>query len=322
MLERGMRITSGTVADAAGVTRQAAHRHLSQMVDRGELHAVGSGRGAHYVAHVLEVTLTRDRAGLREDAFYDEVVQALPAVGTAPDRANRIFHYAFTEMVNNAVDHSGGTRVTCEVRADEKILRAAISDDGIGAFENVRSALGLRNRVDAVGEISKGKTTTDAEHHTGQGIFFTSKAVDWFELASGDIRWIVDNRTADQAIGACDVEGTRVAFEVDLSTTRDMRAVFDEYTTDLEFDRSRTFVRLFSYGTSFVSRSEAKRLLSGLEKFREVVVDFAGVDIVGQGFADEVFRVWARAHTETRLLPVNMIEPVRFMVDRALREGG
>ncbi|MBL8714467.1 MAG: hypothetical protein JNL79_00615, partial [Myxococcales bacterium] len=42
---------------------------------------------------------------------------------------------------------------------------------------------------------------------------------------------------------------------------------------------------------------------------------------IGQGFADEVFRVWARAHAGTRLLPVDMNEGVGFMVRRALAEG-
>jgi len=67
-----------------------------------------------------------------------------------------------------------------------------------------------------------------------------------------------------------------------------------------------------------VSRSEAKRLLHGLDRFREVVLDFRGVEGVGQGFADEVFRVWAHAHPQTTLIPVHMNRAVEFMVRRAL----
>ena len=37
-------------------------------------------------------------------------------------------------------------------------------------------------------------------------------------------------------------------------------------------------------GVAFVSRSEAKRLLSGMERFKEVEVDFTGIGVVGQGF--------------------------------------
>jgi len=81
----------------------------------------------------------------------------------------------------------------------------------------------------------------------------------------------------------------------------------------------RTIVRLQETGTTLMSRSQAKRLLSGLERFSEVVLDFGGVDLVGQGFADEVFRVWARQHSEVALIPIAMSAPVAFMVERAIR---
>ena len=68
---------------------------------------------------------------------------------------------------------------------------------------------------------------------------------------------------------------------------------------------------------NLVARSEAKRLLHGLEKLEEVMLDFQGVRSVGQGFADEVFRVWAQAHPGTRLVAEHMNDVVRFMVERA-----
>lgn len=81
---------------------------------------------------------------------------------------------------------------------------------------------------------------------------------------------------------------------------------------------SQTFVvMLLPLGARLISRSEAKRLLAGLDRFAEVVLDFNGVEEIGQGFADEVFRVWARAHPKVRLKPVNMSEAVEFMVRRA-----
>ncbi|MFT4843133.1 MAG: hypothetical protein ACI85K_001160 [Hyphomicrobiaceae bacterium] len=44
------------------------------------------------------------------------------------------------------------------------------------------------------------------------------------------------------------------------------------------------------------------------------------VDGVGQGFTDEVFRVWANRHPEVLLAPVNKVEPVQFFVERAERK--
>ena len=40
-----------------------------------------------------------------------------------------------------------------------------------------------------------------------------------------------------------------------------------------------------------------------------------GVEAVGQGFVDEMFRVWKNRHPNTRLHPVNMIPPIAFLVE-------
>ncbi|MDQ0577489.1 STAS-like domain-containing protein [Agromyces albus] len=80
-------------------------------------------------------------------------------------------------------------------------------------------------------------------------------------------------------------------------------------------------IKLFELGTEFVSRSEAKRLAVGLEKFTEVELDFQGVDLVGQGFVDELFRVWAADHPDTRLIPVRTDSAVEFMIRRGLGRG-
>jgi hypothetical protein len=118
------------------------------------------------------------------------------------------------------------------------------------------------------------------------------------------------------------LQGTLASVEIDLADVRSLAALFDEYTLDYEFAKTRTVVRLFAIGVRFVSRSEAKRLLHGLDRFRAVVLDFRGVEGVGQGFADEVFRVWAGAHPAVSLESVNMNEPVAFMVERARRREG
>jgi hypothetical protein len=58
-----------------------------------------------------------------------------------------------------------------------------------------------------------------------------------------------------------------------------------------------------------------------LERFREAVIDFNGIDEVGQGFLDELFRVWAREHPDTRLVPINMSPVVERLVRRATNQN-
>jgi anti-sigma regulatory factor (Ser/Thr protein kinase) len=234
--------------------------------------------------------------------------------------ASSIVHYTLTEMVNNAIDHSGGTHVVVVVTSRGEDIEVTVLDDGVGAYAHLRDVLGLGELTDALLELSKGKRTTDPARHTGEGVFFTSKAVGVFRLESNGIAWTVDNRRSDQAVGDSRItRGTRVRLTVSRTATRDVSDVFREFTDeDHRFYRSRTSVKLAQIGVLFVSRSEARRLLIGLEAFSEVELDFAGVDEVGQGFADEVFRVWQRSHVATRLTPVGMSPMVEFMVRRSM----
>lgn len=80
-----------------------------------------------------------------------------------------------------------------------------IRDEGRGAFTHLRRELGLPDAIAAVQEVSKGKVTTDPQHHSGEGIFFSSKVVDLFELSSAGLVWVVDNVRGDQALGSSDV---------------------------------------------------------------------------------------------------------------------
>lgn len=75
---------------------------------------------------------------------------------------------------------------------------------------------------------------------------------------------------------------------------------------DYGFTKTVVPVRLLSEGAdNLVSRSQAKRLLARLDKFRKVLLDFEGIDSIGRPFADEIFRVFANANPNTEVIPIN-----------------
>lgn len=256
--------------------------------------------------------------GLSEDVVWRRIRQDLDI--DPETAAGRIMGYAFTEMLNNAIDHSDSQTVsiTWWTTPDQWIFE--VRDYGVGAYPKLRAGLRLASDFEAVQELSKGKRTTDRAHHTGEGIFFTSKAVDIFRLTSSGVRWTVDNLRHDVALGIVDaVSGTSVVCQLDPRTGKDLAAIFSQFTDDLAFTTTRPIVKLFEIGTSFVSRSEARRLLDGLAAdFETVEVDFTGVSDVGQGFVDELLRVWPRRHPGKTVVPVNMNPAVEFMVRRGL----
>lgn len=316
-------VTAGEVARAAGVTRQAAHYHLARMVRDGELRRVGAGRGSGYVPDA-DLDRTYPLEGLEEDRVWDDVVRDVPNIQDPPSNVLSIMRYAFTEMLNNAIDHSGGTEARVKVWAPDP-LAFEINDDGVGVFQHVRERLELPDDLAALQQLSKGRETTAPDRHSGEGIFFTSKAVDLFELDANRLRWIVDSIRGDQAIGeAPEHPGTRVRSDLDPATGRTLEGVFAPFVDEesLRFDRTVVPLALFETEGRFVSRAEAKRLGTRLERFREAVVDFSGIDDVGLAFVDELFRVWAGEHPETRLEPINMSPVVERLVRRATATSG
>jgi hypothetical protein len=250
---------------------------------------------------------------------WREVFQ--PVVRDLAENVQDIWHYGVTEMVNNAVDHSASPEVRVGVHRDAVCTTGFVADVGEGIFLKIQRLLGLYDPREAILELAKGKLTTDPVHHTGEWIFFASKIFDAFVIRSGKLSFMHDTDPFDVLLERpLDAPGTLVLMRLANDSPRVSRAVFDEYAAPEEYTFAKTVVpvRLAQYeGEKLVSRSQAKRLLLRFERFRHVVLDFAQVVEIGQALADELFRVFARAHPEVALAAVNMTAEVERTVRRA-----
>jgi len=56
-------------------------------------------------------------------------------------------------------------------------------------------------------------------------------------------------------------------------------------------------------------------LLVNLEKFREVELDFKSVKQLGQGFADEVFRIYAEKNPQIMINTSNTSPAIQAMIN-------
>lgn len=255
--------------------------------------------------------------GLEEDQVW--CATALLLLEGLPTNTIDIWHYCVTEMVNNAIDHSEGSRLTVTVRRRPSNTRIQVLDDGIGIFRKIKAAFNLEDETQAILELSKGKLTTDPDRHSGQGIFFTSRMLDEFSIlsrgayfsheATDPLDWIMPDDDP--------VSSTMVTMALDNNTERTLKDVFDQYSSGDSYDFSKTVVplRLARLGEEkLISRSQAKKALSRVEKFRAVVFDFAGIEMIGQAFADEIFRVWARAHEDVECMVIDASPAVRKMI--------
>jgi anti-sigma regulatory factor (Ser/Thr protein kinase) len=307
--------------DAFGISRQSIHRHLSALVDEGFLEAIGKTRSRRYTlgvirAHVARYPLEKLDESLVHRRDFSFVFEGLPS------NLSEICHYGFTEILNNAIDHSEGDEVVVVVKRSEEGVGISISDNGEGVFKRIARLLELNDPRESLLELSKGKLTTDPANHTGQGIFFTSRSFDSFIIESGELAFDHDDNYKNDFLlhHEHESEGTQVAMWIAIDSEKDLGAVFDEYSggpDEYRFEKTVIPLRLALYeGETLVSRSQAKRILNRVEKFRIVILDFEGVDTIGQGFADEVFRVFASQHEEIELIPVGATTRVQQMINR------
>jgi anti-sigma regulatory factor (Ser/Thr protein kinase) len=320
-VEKHPKDIAGVTARKFEITRQAINKHIKRLVNEKAIVQKGNTRNRIYSLHPLEEWVKRYEItpSLEEDVVWRDDVA--PSLEQLPDNVFDIWHYGFTEMFNNVIDHSEGDAVTLRFQKTATTSEIVISDNGIGIFRKIQDNLGLLDERHAILELAKGKLTTDPANHTGEGIFFTSRMFEDFDILSGgtffthrfddDEDWILESKGAS---------GTWVWMKLNNHTARTVKKIFDQYTSEEDFGFTKTVVpvRLAQYGEDkLVSRSQAKRLLARVDRFKTVIFDFEAVDSVGQAFADEIFRVFDTKHPEIELIAIKTNSAVKRMISRA-----
>lgn len=312
------------------ISRQAVSMAVNKLVKEGKLMKGGSTRGAYYVSpKYMEsstsgecVEMYLENINLKEHEVLMDIKNKSPFIKTLKDNIFSIFEYGFDEMLNNAIEHSQTKNIELKVCKNEDNVSFTITDFGVGVFKNIMQKKELKSELEAIQDLLKGKTTTVPKSHSGEGIFFTSKAVDIFILESFGLRLRIDNIINDIFVEEIKPgkDGTKVICVISLKTIKHLQEVFEKYETKSEdgraFDKTEVFVRLFTAGTIFISRSQARRVLVGLEKFKTIILDFDRVSTIGQAFADEIFRVFKIKYPDIQIIPKNMNKAVEFMVER------
>jgi anti-sigma regulatory factor (Ser/Thr protein kinase) len=321
-VEKHPKNLSSLAAQHFGITRQAVVKHLRKLVAENALTPEGKTKDRSYkLATQLEWKfLFRIIPGVEEDQVWTQEIARV--LGSLPTNVMDIWHFCFTEMFNNAVDHSGGAYIYITVAKTAANAQILLMDDGVGIFKKIQHAMGLLDERHAILELAKGKLTTSPETHTGQGIFFTSRLLDSFDILSGGVffshtfgseeDWVLERPHAKS--------GTTVFMKLNNHSSRTSKSTFAQYTSQSDYGFTKTVVpvKLAQYGEDkLISRSQAKRLVARIDQFKTVIFDFEEVEAIGQAFADEIFRVFAKAHPGIELIPAKANSDVQSMINAA-----
>ena len=304
---------SKAVSDAFSVNQNTVHTYINELVEAGIIKRVKRGQ-YQLIKNIYEYDLKRSQGHLDTDTFaYDHCL--FEHIKHLTPNVESIWSYSFSEMINNVMDHSAAENVKIIVEQDYLKTYVMISDDGIGIFKKIKEHFGYSTLDEAICELFKGKLTTDSENHSGEGIFFSSKMMDnYFIISSGKI--FTNNKYDNSeiiSIVESNMKGTCVIMSLSNFTHKNPRDVFDLYANvDGGFTKTKIPMKNI-FDSSPVSRSQAKRVCNRLEKFKEVLLDFDGVQWMGQGFAHQLFVVFPKQHSDIKLVPINMNEDVTKM---------
>ncbi len=300
--------------DAYAVSLNTVYRYLAEMEEEGLIEK--KGRKYHLTNQKTTNIINRtENTILREDVLYKDLIE--PLAIDLPENVQRIWQYGFMEMMNNAIDHSEADHITVSTLQNRVYTVITISDDGVGIFKKIQDCLKFDTLDDAVIELFKGKLTTDRAHHSGEGIFFTSRVMDMF-CACANGKEYSYSRYPDEGKGEDfhDItNGTLIYMRLSNSSNKNLKDVFDQYA-DSEGGFTKTSIPIKNmFDIDPVSRSQAKRLCQRLDQFRDVELDFENIEEIGQGFAHELFVVFQNEHPKINLIVSNASENVKKMIN-------
>ena len=306
------------------ISKSSVYNYVKQLEADGLIekngHAYSLRTDEHYYSFKNDGTLS-------EDAIYNQFISKHISF---KKNVNSIWNYAFTEMMNNAIEHSGAKNIFVAIYQTHLDTQIFIVDDGVGIFKHIQKFMKeSKNEIislrECVSLLFAGKFTTAKQYHTGEGIFFTSHIMDEFIIYSDDHFFTRNNFTSTQVEDVnlhslMEMEnGTIVKMTLSNDTKKILSEVFNTFAPVEEgFVKTTIPVAHMFAGGNPVSRSEARRLLGSISPFNDIVLDFSGVEEIGQGFAHELFVLGKQKYPHINLQTSKTCKTVEDMITRVI----
>jgi anti-sigma regulatory factor (Ser/Thr protein kinase) len=222
------------LSERFSVSPQSIYKQIYFLEDKTLIQGKKSGRSKTYRLVTMNYfQKVYDNHELNEDEVFRRDFAGI--IEGASDIARQAFVYVFTEMLNNVIEHSESEKVLISADINAYAISCTIIDFGVGIFNKIQKSLGLAEKRYAILELAKGKFTTEPESHTGEGIFFSSKAADRFYIFSDELTFIGNNtNNIDRPLISYDqkshpTHGTIVMFDIALNKETTLAELFDKH---------------------------------------------------------------------------------------------
>ena len=309
------------VKESFNISKSTVYNYLTELSEKNIIQKNPQTSAYELVSKKYEFKYKND-GQLFEDVIFDNDIA--PLFANLERNVFSAWRYAFTEMMNNAIEHSSAEGIGVILLKTELDTSILLFDNGIGIFKNIQEYMKKEhNREmslnDCAGLLFAGKFTTARSMHSGEGIFFTSHLMDAFVIISDGVVFSRNNFEDFQFKVDLESSGTLVCMSLYNQSKKTTREIFDRFSNiDEGFIKTQIPIAHFFLNGNPVSRSEARRLGELICKFKEIDLDFEGVCEVGQAFVHELFIVWQKRNPDALLNVINANDDVNFMIRRVL----
>lgn len=304
-----------------GISSTTVYRCINDLIKAG---AIKRKKRGEYILEERHIRFSYKNTNLEEDVVYLKDIKPILEEQKLPQNVMNIWYYAFTEMFNNAIEHSEAETISCSLFVSQSSINMLIRDNGIGIFNKIKEYYNYETLDDAILELFKGKLTTDSQNHSGEGIFFTSRLMDTFIVVSSKKYFTHNNYCEiletldddDELNQLMNNKGTVVLMRLANRSHKQIKEVFNMFSNDDGFNKTSIPMKNM-FGNNFpVSRSQARRLYNRFDRFDEVELDFHDVDEIGQAFAHELFVKFAELKPDVKITIVNANKDILSMINR------
>ena len=218
-------------------------------------------------------------------------------------------------LLLNCWRHSEGRQASCQVsRVDDSIV-ITVQDDGLGIFERVMQEYRCLSKVEAIGELLKGARVFTSSPSAGLARLVWS--VDFATIEANQLRLSLMGRSRDWAIseGRSVRPGTSIALEI----REDLLDGLERSIQSIVPPLGRVFLPVAAFQQKasgrILDRRDAKRLLRGVARHPELIVDFRFVETVAHSFVEYLFVDFRAMHPQSSLVPINLNSSIRSMIN-------
>ena len=305
-----------------GISRQAVHKHMNNLINDKKVAAYGNTKGRYY--ELMPTVNFNKTINIGSMQTGDDIIKKFiePNIRILSENIFEIFHFSTQALINNIFDHANASKILFKIYITHKDAHFIISDNGIGIFDHLRSGLNLFDEHLAALELAKGHVTTDPHNHSGDELYTVIHLFDKVKIDSSGRSLGFSNYNQDWSLKySPHRQGSRIHLTISPSSKRTCKEIFNSIF-HLNDKKVRIPLNLLDISEHKVvnSRSQVESVLRNIKDFNEIEFDFKKIDLIGPSFADELVRKTIEKNYKAKIKCINANETVDLLMSRALAQ--